>query len=173
MEHYNFQPQLRPAPANLLTRAGWLRGTFRVPPHQSLLDFLVGSVNVVKLTKASAEGEPSEYSFIGLRREAIALIEPTMPDELIVSPGAGHITSPRAVCCIFDAGTLTGTLDALVNVRVSDFLRAAPDFMIVRDALFVPNGESAGGPGTRRMRIAVVNVPQLVGVAEREGHGNA
>jgi hypothetical protein len=172
MDHLNYQPQLRPSPANLLTRAGWIRGTFRIPPHQSLIDFLTTSVNILKFTTLTISGDETEYAFAGLRPDAVSLIEPVLGDELVLSPGAGHITSPRSVICLLDAGTLSGTVDALVNVRISDYLRAAPEYMLIRDSVFVPRGETTASPNCRRMRTALVHVPVVIGVAEREGHGN-
>jgi hypothetical protein len=37
-------PPLRRVTANILTGLGWLHGTFHLPPHQSLVDFLAPGV---------------------------------------------------------------------------------------------------------------------------------
>lgn len=173
VEHYNYTPQLRPAPANVLARGGWIRGTFRVPPHQSLLDFVAAGVQVVKFTRVTVAGDPQEFAFVGLRRDAISIIEPTLGDELVESPGTGHITTPRNVTCLLDVGTLTGTLEVLVHVRVSDYMRQAPEFMVMRDCLWVPAGETPSSPQARRMRTVLVNLSLVIGIGEREGQGNA
>ncbi len=173
IDPFNYGPQLRAVPANLLTRGGWMRGQFRVPPHQALVDFLGGGQSVVKFTKVSVPGDPEEFAFVGVRRASVCLVEPTLgDDELIEAPGSGHITTTRHVTCVLDNGHLTGDLEVLVHVRVSDYLRQAGDFMVMRNCTFVPHGEAVGSAHTRRLPVALVNLEQVIGVGERTGSGN-
>lgn len=173
LDPFNYGPQLRAVPANLLTSGGWMRGQFRVPPHQSLVDFLGGGLSVVKFTKVHVPGDPEEFAFVGVRRDALTLVEPTLgDDELIEVPGAGHITTTRTVTCVLENGHLAGNLEVLVHVRVSDYLRQAPEFLVMRDCVFVPHGESVGSAHSRRLPVVLVNLQRVIGVAERQGSGN-
>jgi len=174
IDPFNYTPQLRVVPSNLLTRGGWMRGQFRLPPHQALVDFLGGGQSVVKFTKVYVPGDPEEFAFVGVRRDSLALVEPTLgDDELIEVAGAGHITTTRTVTCIMEIGHLTGDLEVLVHVRVSDFLRQAPEFLVMRNCHFVPHGEDVGSVHSRRLPVALVNLQRVIGVAERNGSGNA
>src|SRR5690349_25139863 len=88
-------PSLRKVTANVLTHLGWLHGTFNLPPHQSLVDFLAPSVQVIKFTRVQLPQSGEVIPFVALRREAVALIEPTLGDELVETPGSVGRTTPR------------------------------------------------------------------------------
>ena len=111
-------PQLRQSTANILTDLGWFAGTFHVPLHQSLVDFLAGGVGVIKATRVRIPGEESRLPFVGIRRDSILGVEPTQGDELIETAGSIGRTTTRRVGCLLREGLLTGALEVLVNVRV-------------------------------------------------------
>jgi hypothetical protein len=68
------------------------------------------------------------------------------------------------------AGEVRGTLEVLVNVRVSDFLRQqATNLLVLRSCVFTPHGAPVGSPEIRRSRTVLVNLGATVGVAEWEG----
>lgn len=174
IDPFNYGPALRTVPANMLTQGGWMRGQFRVPPHQALVDFIAGGQSIAKFTRVSVPGDPEEFAFVGVRREAICLVEPTLgEDELVEAPGSTHITTTRRVTCLMESGHLTGDLEVLVHVRVSDFLRQTGDFMVMRRCTWLPLGEDVGSSQTRRLPVVLVNVAQIIGVAERQGSGNS
>ena len=56
-------PQLRHSTANILTDLGWLAGISHVPMRRSLMDFL------------------GRLPFVGIRRDAMLVIEPTRADD--------------------------------------------------------------------------------------------
>jgi len=161
-------PQLRQSTANLLTDFGWFAGTFHVPLHQSLIDFFAGGGGVFKATRVRIPGEESRVPFIGIRRESVFLIEPTQGDELIETAGSIGRTTTRRVGCLLPEGLLTGALEVLVNVRVSDFLRQQPGLVALSDCRLVPYGQPADSPKARKLRIALVNLARVPGVAEWE-----
>ena len=64
------------------------------------------------------------------------------------------------------AGLLHGTLEVLVNVRRSDYLRQQSSLLVLRDCRLVPYGEPDGSAQTRRMRAVLLNMARVVGVGE-------
>ena len=65
-----------------------------------------------------------------------------------------------------DAIILHGTVEVLVNVRVSDFFRQQPGMAVLRDCALVPYGQPSDSNQARRMRSALVNLSRVAGVAE-------
>jgi hypothetical protein len=164
-------PPLRKVTANVLTDLGWLSGVFRLPPYQSLVDFLAPGVQVIKFTSVRLPNTVDEIPFVALRREAVRLIEPTLNDELVEAPGSVGRTTPREVACLLPGGRLRGTLEVLVNVRVSDFLRQQASLIVMRRCILAPYGESLESPKARQLGTVVVNLTSAVGVAEWEWSG--
>jgi hypothetical protein len=160
-------PYLRKLVAAILTDMGWLQGTFHVPEQQALLDYLTGGVQLLKATRVRFPGEKEPFPFVALRRDAITVIEPSL-DELIVAPGSVGRTTPHRVSCFLPVGLLHATLEVLINVRVSDFLRQQPGLLVLRDCVLAPYGSAADDPKARRMRVVILNLSRTLGIAERE-----
>ena len=72
------------------------------------------------------------------------------------------------VGCLLAEGLLRGTLEVLVNVRVSDFLRQRPGLVVLRDCRLAGYGEAPDSPKARKLRVALVNVGRITGVSEWE-----
>lgn len=161
-------PALRKVTANVLTDLGWMHGVFQVPPHQSLVDFLAPGVQVIKFTRVRLPQSGDTIPFLGLRREAVQLIEPTLGDDMVETPGSVGRTTPRDVMCLLESGQVRGTLEVLVNVRVSDFLRQQASLIVLRRCIFAPYGEPDDSPKARRLGTVVVNLSSAIGVAERD-----
>jgi hypothetical protein len=161
-------PSLRKVTANVLTDLGWLHGTFNVPPHQSLVDFLAPGAQVIKCTRVQLPQATEAIPFVALRREAVTLIEPTLTDEMVETPGSIGRTSSRDVTCLLRGGRLRGSLEVLVNVRVSDFLRQQANLIVMRHCIFAPYHEAEDSLKARRLGTVVVNLSAAVGVAEQE-----
>ena len=159
-------PPLRKLSANVLTPLGWLHGTFLVPPQQSLVDFMAPGLQVIKFTRVQLPQTGDVVPFVALRRESIVLIEPTLSDEMIETPGSIGRTTPRDVTCLLAAGQVRGTLEVLVNVRVSDFLRQQANLLVMRRCVFGPYGEPVDSQKARRLETVIVNLSTAVGVAE-------
>jgi hypothetical protein len=161
-------PQLRQSTANILTELGWFAGTFHVPLHQSLIDFLSGGGSVVKATRVRVPGEETRLPFLGIRRESIFLVEPTQGDELVETAGSIGRTTTRRVGCLLPEGMLTGALEVLVNMRVSDFLRQQPGLVALNDCRLAAYGQPADSAKARKLRVALVNLSRVAAVAEWE-----
>jgi hypothetical protein len=87
---------------------------------------------------------------------------------LVETAGSTGRTSPRDVICLLAAGQVRGTLEVLVNVRVSDFLRQQASLIVLRRCIFAPYGEAENSPKTRRLGSVVVNLSAAIGVAEQD-----
>jgi hypothetical protein len=164
--HYPPGPPLRLASVNLLTDLGWWAGTFHVPGRPSLVDSLAPGNHILKLTRVRVPDESERFPFIAVRRDSIIVVEPTQSDELVDTPGSGGRTSSHRVGCLLPVGVLQGTLEVLINVRVSDFLRQQPSVAVLRDCVLVPYGQSADSIQARKLRVALINLGRVTGVAE-------
>jgi hypothetical protein len=164
-----FHPEQRRATAAILTELGWYNGTLHLPPMQTITDFLNSGSPVVKLTRVRAPTQDGTLHFLGLRRDAIHLVAPTI-DELVETAGAvGHVT-PRQVQVQLPGGAVEGRLEVLRNLRVSDFLRQQMGLAVLREVGFTPYRGDA--TSTRRFPVVVVNLAQALGVAQVGGDGN-
>jgi hypothetical protein len=164
--HYPSGPPLRISSVNVLTDLGWCAGTFHVPGRQSLVDFLAPGGHIVKLTRVRIPDESERLPFVALRRDSIMVVEPTQADELVDTPGSGGRTSSHRVGCLLPFGMLHGNLEVLVNVRVSDFLRQQPSLALLHDCVLVPYGQPPESSQARKLRLALVNLGRVNGVAE-------
>jgi hypothetical protein len=164
--HYASGPPLRLSSVNLLTDLGWWAGTFHVPGRQSLVDFLAPGSHIVKLTRVRIPNESERLPFVAVRRDSILVVEPTQGDELVDTPGSGGRTSSHRVGCLLPVGVLHGTLEVLVNVRVSDFLRQQPSLAVLHDCVLVPYGQPPESTQARKLRMALLNLGRVTGVAE-------
>lgn len=164
--HYPSTPPLRLSSVNLLTDLGWCSGTLHVPGRQSLVDFLGPGGHIVKVTRVRVPNESERLPFIGFRRDAILVVEPTQGDELVDTPGSGGRTSAHRVGCLLPGGVLHGSVEVLINVRVSDFLRQQPGLAVLRDCVLAPYGQPPDSSQARKLRCAVVNLSRVAGVAE-------
>ena len=72
-----------------------MQGTFNVPPNQSLLDFFSPGVQVLKFTRVRLPGFADPVPFVALRRESVQVIDPSIEDEAIETPGSMGRTTPR------------------------------------------------------------------------------
>jgi hypothetical protein len=136
-----------------------------------VVDFVGSGGPILKFVRVRLPQETRLLAFIGLRREAVQLIEPTQPDEMVETPGFVGRTTPREVGVLVPSGMVRGRLEVLVNVRVSDFLRQQPSIAVLHDAQLVPYGTESGAP-PRRFRTVIVSLAQVIGVSEPEGTGN-
>jgi hypothetical protein len=164
--HYPPGPPLRLASVNLVSDLGWWAGTFHVPGRQSLVDYLAPGNHILKLTRVRVPDESERFPFIAVRRDSIIVVEPTQSDELVDTPGSGGRTSSHRVGCLLPVGVLQGTLEVLINVRVSDFLRQQPSLALLHDCVLVPYGQPPESSQARKLRLALVNLGRVNGVAE-------
>jgi hypothetical protein len=157
------QARFRRVEADVLLPAGWLDGTFMVPETQSLQDFLEHSGTFLKLVDVSVPGHDEVVPFFAVQRGAVELIAPKLADDRVDTAGSSGHTAPWSISCLFHRGAVHGSLDFLMNLRLSDFLRQQTGFLLLREANWVPLD---GGDPARRWATAFVNVPQVNGISE-------
>ena len=158
------QVRHRQVPAEILLPAGWVTGTFVVPEGQSFLDFLAHSGAFLKVVDAFVPGHPDIVPFFAVQRGAVQLIVPSAGDDRVETPGAMGITAPWSISCLFERGAVHGSLDFLMNQRLSDFLKQQTGFLVIRDASWTPIG--GGDEAGRSWPLVLVNSPQLNGISE-------
>jgi hypothetical protein len=158
------QARFRRVGAEVLLPAGWLEGTFVIPESQSFQDFLEHSGAFLKLTDVRVPGHAGVVPFFAVQRGAVELIAPRADDQIETAGSAGH-TAPWSISCLFHRGAVHGSLDFLMNLRLSDYLRQQTGFLLLREANWVPL-DGAGGDEPRRWATAFVNVPQVNGISE-------
>jgi hypothetical protein len=161
-------PELRKVNTQILSDLGWLQGTFHVPQHQALMDFFASGVHLMKCTRVRLPEKQDLIPFLAIRREMVVLVQPTLPDELVEAPGSNGRTTPRQVECYLLQGHLQGSLQVLVNVRVSDYLRQQPNLLVMRECVFQPYGAGPDSSQIRRMPLVIVNTARALGVAEHD-----
>jgi len=160
----SFQPRYRQVPAEILLPAGWITGTFVIPEAQSFLDFLAHSGAFLKLTDALVPGHQDVAPFFAIQRGAVQLIVPSGGDDQVETPGSMGITAPWSISCLFGRCAVHGSLDFLMNQRLSDFLKQQSGFLVIRDASWTPIGDRS--QSMRSWPVVLVNVPQVNGISE-------
>jgi len=167
-------PPLRAVRTACLTAAGWVRGHFHLPLQQSFSDYLQHSGTFIPMTDALLPGESEARAFFAVHRDDIRLAAPDPGDAQIETISGKGFTSPWSVTCLLPDGLLEGQIDFLTNQRLSDHLRVARGYLMVREAVWQPfAGDTglAGGPTP----VMLVNIAGLVGIAEataQRGHGH-
>ena len=169
-------PPLRTIATACLTGAGWLRGTFHVPPLQSFGDYLQNSGAFLPMTDVVAPGQEATRPFFAIHSGDIRLAVPNPSDANIETMSGSGFTSPWSVSCLLPDGLLEGQIDFLTNQRLSDHLRVARGYLVVREAAWHPSGDAApDGPGSGPLPVVLVSIARLVGISEastQRGHGH-
>jgi hypothetical protein len=165
---------LRPVDADCYTHAGWVAGRFHVPASQAFADFLLQGGAFLPLTDARLPGRSAPLPFFAVGREGLRAVAPD-PEAAGIESSGTRFTSPWSVTCLLSDGVIEGQIDFLTNQRLSDYLRAARGFIVVREATWQPLAPAEAAPESRRFAVVLVNVAQLVGIADAEvhrGHGH-
>jgi hypothetical protein len=159
-------PPLRRVAAQILTPLGWLSGILHVPAKLPLIDFLATSSTVIALTQVRVPKEPEPVPFMALDQSAFTLVAPSLAQELVERPGRFGPTSARDVACFLADGILRGRFEVPLNLRVSDHLRQAGDFLVIRHGMLTNYGETLRSPSARALDVVIVRRSRAVGMAE-------
>ena len=159
------RPSLRKVPADVLTGLGWLSGTFHVPTHLALRDYLALGTNALKLTEVGVPNEADRLAFVALRRDAVILVAPALAEEG-EGPDPSGYTTDLQVACLLPMGMLRGTLRVIYNLRLSDHLQQAGHLLTLQRCLLAPYGATAKSAGARDLHTAIVNLNQATGTSE-------
>lgn len=157
-------PPQRDLPATIYTTAGWISGTFMVPKLRHFNDYLNHPHPFFKLKTVRLPGLDKDIPFFVLQKTSIIFIIPEPGDEALVSPIGGEKIE-REVSCAFANGVISGTLDILKGVRVSDFLMAKAGLFVLRNCsafLRTP----AGSDVRHNIAHLMANSERIIGVSE-------
>lgn len=158
------RPRLRKVPIEALTGLGWLSGTLHVPSHLALQDFLAIGSQPLKLTDAKVPNEAERLKFVALRRDALVLVAPGLPEE-----GGAEVsayTADLTVACLLPMGMIRGTLRVIHNLRLSDHLQQTGHLLTLHRCLLAPYGGTANSPGARGLPSVIVNLNHALGISE-------
>lgn len=146
--------------AAVLSDMGWIEGTFVVPKLHGFVDYLNNATGYLKLTRASFAGLEEKLPFLALAQGAYTLVIPSDNDGRLESPPPTVSRKRHRVSCIFSSGWVSGTLETLESLRVSDVLTNSKPFFLLRDCTINVRGVAKRAP------LAIVNGACLVGVSE-------
>lgn len=158
-----YRPKVRSVTASVLTHAGWVSGTFSLPPIQGFLDFLNQAKSFLKLSDVTLP-DGTAASFLAVPRAAALAVVPDARDTNLQARGLSGATVAHKVLCLFGAGVLEGTLETASNLRVSDYLLQHSEFIAIRDAEI--RFATAGDVPTAPIPFVAVNAGGLIGVSE-------
>jgi hypothetical protein len=153
-------------PASIFTTAGWMTGTFHVPPIHAFGEWLDHTGDFFRLTDVRLPGESEPVPFFALQRHGVILVAPGIeisPPEDNRYPGA-HLVR-RDVVIVLPEGILRGTLAVMPQIRVSDFVAHWPAFLPVHDAILA-NRDPSRPPQTEPLPLVFINAPRIVGLSE-------
>ena len=161
----SYKPKTRNVAATVYTSAGWISGSYVLPPIQGFLDFLNQTKSFVKLTSVQLP-DGSQTPFLAMPRSVSLVIVPDQSDTNLQARSGTGLTSPHRVLCLLDAGVVEGTLEIANNLRVSDYLMQHTDFIALRDATIRFASAPAPQHLPETIPFLVVFAGGLVGVSE-------
>ena len=161
----SYKPLQRAVPSTVLTRGGWLRGTFHVPEKSHLADALNRQGAFQRITDVSMPGRFDSLAFLAVHRDAMYLVVPeSTADE---DPPRNPYEQPewQRVAFLLEGGVVEGSVATLKDVRVSDFFANRSDFVVISDVIL--RFESPGQATVeRRAPRAVINSGCVIGIAD-------
>ena len=159
-------PAQRDVTARMFTTAGWINGIFMIPKLRTFVEFLNNQQHdFFKLKDVSLPGLDKVIPFFALQRSTLIFLIPEFESDLFTPPAGGERVT-RDVSCALSTGVISGSLDILAGVRVSDFLMSKANFFfpLTKCTTFLRAGGQADV--TRDIPVVIVNAPQVLGVAE-------
>ena len=144
----------------MLTRAGWLQGTFEIPDHVSLVDHLDYGGAFYRLFNVQLPHQTDRAKEFVLRKTETLLVIPAKNAELRLKTPPTNSATHR-VSCLIKGGMATGHVDMLSHLRASDHVLHQPHFIVLRDgSVMHESGEYDG------LSLVLVNGSRILGVTE-------
>lgn len=155
----NPAPDQRAIVVRILTSAGFVEGTLRVPRRTCLADAWDHAPEFVPLTDVQVPGLPARVPFFAIRRHEMMLLIPPATETLIVQPRSQEVD--HAMSALLPGQfAIGGTVAVLHDVRLTDHLRR-PSTLVLKDATII-------GPGVHEQQAVVLVDPQRVlGISEQ------
>jgi len=153
-----------PTITRMYTRRGWMRGTMRLVPNQTVMDFLDHSNRFITFTQVQLAAYEKEVDYLSFQRDAIGVFLAPEGSEWKVRGTEGQLKSVR-VLCLFDQGAVSGTLEIPARVRVSDYFMNRDGFVQLTQA-HVRLPDPQGQRTNEGHALAIVNSSHILGVSE-------
>ncbi len=160
-----YRPPLREIPSVLFTSSGWIRGTFHIPQLHGFLDNLSKAGDFLKLTDVTLPHFKKHLQFFGLRRNAVMMIIPDCPEEMLHLPKPLLKARNLPVSFLLESGTVSGTLVLEGEIRISDFLSKENRWIVLRDSVLGANAQS-GATQETRFPLLLLNSTSIIGASE-------
>ncbi len=161
----SYQPDIREIPGHCYAAVYWVSGAICLPARRALQDHLNQSEAFLRLRGARIAGADSELSFLALRRDSISMIAPSERAERLQRDGVGR-QQERRVTCLLEAGVVTGTLELMASLRVSDHLMREAGFILLRDCGLVWAARRAPLPFASPVPVLLLNTRHILGVTD-------
>jgi len=155
----NQAPDQRAIVVRILTSAGFIEGTLRVPRRTCLADAWDHAPDFVPLTDVQLPGLPTRVPFFAIRRHEMLLLIPPTDETLIVLPRGQEVD--HAMSALLPGQyAIGGTVAVLHDVRLTDHLRR-PSTLVLKDATLI-------GPGlNERHAVVLVDPQRVIGISEQ------
>jgi len=163
MVQQSYRPEQRKVTSTILTRAGWMIGTFHVPMKKPFLDFLNAQEGFFTLTDVGLRGQV--IPFLAVSKSALMMCEPP-PHEQLTSL---RVTQTQMVFrqCVFllEEGVLQGTIQLRHGQRISDHLQRNRGFLAIQQVR--ARFGRADAPEDRSFKTLIINPEYVVGVSDQ------
>ena len=162
----SYRPEQRSIPVRILTSAGWLSGTLHIPARSRLVEQLNRATMFFRLTEVTIHGRNVGLPYLSLQRsEMILILPPASETDLQFVPETEPL-APHELNCLLEFGMVSGTIQTLKGVRVSDFFLNRQGFVLLENATLRMGG-MGGKPETvdHEPRV-IVNALRVLGVSD-------
>ena len=161
-----YKPDQRQVPVQLLTRAGWISGTFHPPAKSALVEFLNRPGEFLRMTDVSVQGRVGNMPFLAMHRESMMLIVPPATEKDLELGQTGAQLEERSLTCLLETGVLDGRVRVHPGQRVSDFFAKREGFVLVQKARLLLRSSSGEPTPLVKEPALIVNTDWVLGVAD-------
>jgi len=160
-----YSPDQRQVTCQILTRAGWMSGTYHMLRVGKFLEQLNVPGEFHKITDATFAGKNTLLPFFALQREAITMVIPPPNESDLVIEGTEELTAHK-VFVLFEQGFVEGTMMIRKNVRISDYLVKQAGFVLLRRCTLKLGSLQDEFFAEEKHPAIAINAKQIVGVSD-------
>lgn len=161
-----YKPAQRSVPCRILTRAGWITGSFHVPEKGRFVEFLNRPTEFVRLTSVTMKGRFDELPFMALQRSSMVLVLPPEDERNLQWHPDVEKYVTHDVACLLDLGLVTGKMKILRGARVSDVFAHKSDFALLEPARIRVGPPGAQQLGEQDAPLCIINADCVIGVSD-------
>jgi hypothetical protein len=166
-----YQTAKRQLRVQMLTRIGWLEGTLHLPERAFLGDYLTHAPEFLTLTDVTSPTRPEPLPYFSLSHDALRVVT-VPPGEKIGAEREQGVTTSHEVHVVLDAGTISGSIEALRDTRVSDFFAHRRGFVPLANAKMKIISVGGAPPVSQDCEMVLVSADHLIGVGELRPPGS-